>query len=71
MSDGEITDTVISLRDQILNLMRDPRLVTMETWGRLSVFGLKLDIHFLHQFLEANEGCNRLALVRLAQEAHT
>ncbi len=56
MSNGEITDRVISLCNQVLDLMHDSRLVTMETWGRLSVFGLKLDIHFLHQFLEANEG---------------
>ncbi len=58
MSDGEITDRVISLHDQIPDLMRDYRLVTTEAWGRLSVFGLKPDIHLLHQFLEANEGCN-------------
>ncbi len=69
MSDGEITDRVISLHNQILDLMRDNRLVTTETWGRLRVFSLKPDIHFLHQFLEANEGRNRLALVRIAQEA--
>ncbi len=70
MSDGEITERVIILRGQKLDLMRDPRLVTAETQGRLSVFGLKLDVHFLHQFLEANEGRNRLAPVTLAQEAH-
>ncbi len=69
MSDGEITERVITFRGQVLNLMRDPRLVTAETWGRLSVFSLKPDIHFLHQFLEANKGCNRLALVTLTREA--
>ncbi len=71
MSDGEITDRVISLHDQIFDLMCDHRLVTTETWGRLSVFSLKLDIHFLHQFLEANEGRNQLALVKIVQEACT
>ncbi len=68
MSDSEITERVISLCNQILDLLCDDRLVTAETWGRLSLFGLKLDIHFLHQFLEANEGRNRIALVRIVQE---
>ncbi len=49
--------------------MRDPRLVTPETWGRLSVFGLHPNVQFLHQFLEANTGRNRRSLVALAREA--
>ncbi len=34
------------------------------------MFGLQLDIRLLHQFLEANDGANRLMLILVAQEAH-
>ncbi len=58
MSDGEITERVISLHSQIFDLIHDLKSVTSESWGRLSVFGLQLDLRFLHQFLEANVGTN-------------
>ncbi len=58
-----------ALCDQILCLVRDEKQVTTKTWGRLSVFGLRPDIPFLHQFLEANEGCNHIALAMIAKEA--
>ncbi len=65
MSDGEITERVITLRSQILDLIHDTKSVTSESLGRLSVFSLQLDIRFLHQFLEVNVGANRRALVLL------
>ncbi len=46
MPDSEITTRVIALRDQALSLVRDEKQVTTETWGRLSVFGLKPDLLF-------------------------
>ncbi len=69
MSDSEITDRVFHLCDQIFTLVYDEREATTEMWGRLSVFSLKLDLHFIHQFLEANEGRNHTALVMIAKEA--
>ncbi len=65
MSDGKITERVIMLCNQILVLIHDPKSVTSESWGRLSVFSLQPDIRFLHQFLEANDGANRRVLVLL------
>ncbi len=69
LSDSEITNRVFALHDQIFALIYDERQVTVEMWGRLALFSLKLDLPFLHQFLEANEGCNHLALVLIAKEA--
>ncbi len=69
MSDAEITDIVIALRDQTISLIHDEKQVTQESWGRPGVFSLKPDLLFLHQFLEANQGRNRIALATLAMEA--
>ncbi len=69
MPDSEITTRVIALRDQVLSLVCDEKQVTNESWGRLSVFGLKPDLLFLQQFFKANQGRNRLALALIAKEA--
>ncbi len=70
MSDGEITERVMVLRGQMLDLIHTLKSVTSGSWGRLSVFGLWPDIRFLHQFLEASNGANRCTLVLLVREAH-
>ncbi len=62
MSNAEITERVIALHAQIITLVHDEKQVTLESWGRLGVFGLKPNLPFLHQFLEANQGRNRRAL---------
>ncbi len=69
LSDSEITERVTALHDQLLSLVRDEKQVTTESWGRLLVFGIKLDLPFLHQFFEANRGANCIALAKIAKEA--
>ncbi len=69
MPDSEIASRVNALRDQVLTLVCNEKLVTPESWGRLTIFGLKPDLLFLQQFFEANQGRNRLALTQIAKEA--